>query len=161
MRSFDIIWLLTISLTMTMSGCQQPEAGPDTIAASLAPGGSPGAAAPGLWSTPVRTVDARAAAEAADLDGDGDEDIVVVGKLAATTTDVTVLTNDGTGRYSPKAVHTFPSVTSQHADNVCVLALTDGDRDGDVDIVFGDVGRSGDPLRLRLLKNDGKGSFSF
>ena len=45
--------------------------------------------------------------------------------------------------------------------SVCILALADSDRDGDVDILFGDVGVEGSPLQLRLLKNDGTGSFSF
>jgi hypothetical protein len=77
-----------------------------------------------------------------DLDGDGDQDLVVCG--AADAGGTLVLFNDGTGRFT---------AGPQIADRGVVPILGDVDNDGDLDVW---LGRNGPEL---LLFNDGKGGF--
>jgi hypothetical protein len=82
----------------------------------------------------------------ADLDGDGDKDVVSASDLSAT---VTVLRNDGTGRLSPLAPL---SVGGEPR----AVAAGDVDNDLDTDVAVADLG---DGL-IRVLLNDGHGVLS-
>lgn len=114
-----------------------------------------------LWSrAELRTTRPCADMQAADLDGDGDQDVAAVAKLDAGKTDVYVLRNGGDGRFKGSVVHSFASVRSQNTADVCTLTLSDVDGDGDVDILFGAMEVQGNRFDLHVLKNDGKGSFA-
>jgi hypothetical protein len=78
---------------------------------------------------------------AADIDRDGDLDVVLAGRMASSN-DV-YLRNDGTGRFTD-ATSSLPS------DPEAVLAVLDLDRDGDADIV----------KATQVYVNDGAGAFA-
>ena len=84
------------------------------------------------------------ACELADLDGDGDLDIVTGNDMALGN----VFLNDGSGRFQHHS--TYGEVSSVRS-----LTLADIDADGDVDIVVTSRGRQN-----RMYLNDGKASFS-
>jgi len=87
-------------------------------------------------------------AGAADLDGDGDIDIVVAKEFGANV----VLINDGAGRFTDGSAARLPLVVHDSEE----LALADFDRDGDVDVVF----VSEDDLVNEYYLNDGRGFFT-
>ena len=78
-----------------------------------------------------------------DLDGDGDQDVVLAG--AGTNGGTVVLFNDGKGRFT---------IGQRLADKGVVPCLGDIDNDGDLDLW---LGRAGQDL---LFLNDGKGKFT-
>jgi hypothetical protein len=83
---------------------------------------------------------------AADLDGDGDQDLAVANWGS---NDVSVLKNNGDGTYAPAASY----VTGQFAASVFAADL---DGDGDQDLVVA----NGGPDNVSVLKNNGDGSFA-
>ena len=91
-------------------------------------------------SIPLRFAPSRM--ECADVDGDGDLDVVSTG-----TSDL--LLNDGAGRFVSRSG--LPSVAFGAAD----YALADLDGDGSVDAVF-----AGHTSRNQVAFNDGRGTFS-
>lgn len=102
------------------------------------------AAAPPL---PVLSAQALAAA---DVDRDGDLDLVLGRQLGIMGLRNALLLNDGTGRFTDVTAARMPAT----ADVTLAIATGDVDRDGDVDLVFGN-----DP-RNRLCLNDGTGVFT-
>ncbi|MHC5005308.1 MAG: CRTAC1 family protein, partial [Planctomycetota bacterium] len=83
----------------------------------------------------------------ADLDGDGDPDVVVLGADDAT---VGVFENDGTGHFADRSVDSGIAALPQGS----ALAFADYDGDGDLDLYLTQY-----ELPNRLLRNDG--SFAF
>ena len=80
-----------------------------------------------------------------DVDGDGDADVVI----GSGGQDL-LLVNDGLGRFTD---HTAGSLPLAPGASTLSIALADVDRDGDLDLVFGDIGPN------RLYANDGHGHF--
>ncbi len=96
-----------------------------------------------------------AGAGVADLDGDGDVDLVVTGK----TTRIRVFDNDGAGRFVERGVAAGFGDQAIEAESV---AVADYDGDGDVDVfvtTWQSVGGSGASPEL-LYRNDGAWTFA-
>lgn len=87
------------------------------------------------------------AAEAADLDGDGDLDLAVAREFAANA----LLFNDGRGCFTDLTAGRLTPIAGDHED----VAAADHDGDGDLDLVF--VGEDDQVLGYHL--NDGSGRF--
>lgn len=86
-------------------------------------------------------------AQSADLDGDGDIDIVVAHEHRPNI----LLLNDGTGKFS-NASSQLPSTNRDSED----IGIADFDADGDLDIVI----VSEDDMTNELYLNDGSGNFT-
>jgi len=92
-----------------------------------------------------------------DVDGDGDLDLVV-GNHDDTGQRNRLYLNDGKGTFSDAT----SSLPADH-DNTTSIALGDVDRDGDLDLVFGNDLKAEHQARVsqdRVLMNDGKGRFT-
>ncbi len=91
---------------------------------------------------------------AADLDGDGDLDIVLANEFQANT----ILTNDGNGQFSNNTLESLPQEIHDSED----VAIADYDQDGDPDLLF----CSEDDITQGWLNvhefylNDGNGQFT-
>ncbi len=85
---------------------------------------------------------------AGDVDGDGDQDLVVAGRDLQP--DLLFL-NDGTGTFTDATAAALPTAQT----DARAVALADLDGDGDLDLVFADAGAPD-----RVLANDGRGVFS-
>jgi hypothetical protein len=88
------------------------------------------------------------AASAADLDGDGDMDLVIAAEFAANR----ILINDGAGNFTDESRARLAGISGDHED----VAIADFDRDGDLDLVF--VGEDDQVNGYHL--NDGEGYFT-
>ncbi len=90
--------------------------------------------------------------ESADMDGDGDTDLVVAHELHA----VTVLENTGAGLFQSQEYSGFFPLQGGQA--YAALALADGDQDGDLDVYYTNT-RTGQPGLIQRyivhLQNDG------
>ncbi len=87
-------------------------------------------------------------AGAADVDSDGDLDVVVAKEFGANI----ILLNDGAGRFTDASAARLPHVVHDSEE----LALADFDRDGDIDVVF----VSEDDLINEYYLNNGHGFFT-
>ncbi|HEV2527996.1 MAG TPA: VCBS repeat-containing protein [Thermomicrobiales bacterium] len=87
------------------------------------------------------------AAMAADLDDDGDLDLVIASEYAPNR----ILINDGSGGLTDESDTRLPRIVGDHED----IAIADFDRDGDLDLVF--VGE--DDQVNGYHRNDGSGVF--
>jgi hypothetical protein len=85
-----------------------------------------------------------------DMNGDGDLDIVVTSKDRHNKANVAVLTNDGTGHFTPTQNILVPGL----AATVLGLELGDLDNDGALDVAVSGY------KRVVVLKNDGTGTLS-
>ncbi|MCA8949192.1 MAG: VCBS repeat-containing protein [Planctomycetes bacterium] len=90
-----------------------------------------------------------------DLDGDGDNDLVLGNGLANDEVEC-VFVNDGTGHFSDE---TAARVTESWNFPTASLQLGDLDGDGDLDVVVGNDG-IGHGRFNRVLVNDGSGHFT-
>lgn len=97
-----------------------------------------------------------------DLDGDGDQDVVIAASDIARRSDIApaerefpmVFRNDGDWRFTPlsgQAFDAFAAITG---------ALGDIDADGDLDLFLGGWGPDTTTTHDRLFRNDGSGRFS-
>jgi len=96
-----------------------------------------------LISTQGRTMDAKPA----DLDGDGDMDLVITGEYSYNI----LLINDGTGKMADETLKRLPLKKHDSED----IALADFDQDGDIDLLI----VSEDDRMNEYYLNDGKGYF--
>lgn len=96
-----------------------------------------------LMSLQGRSMDAKSA----DLDGDGDLDIVVANEHAFNI----ILINDGSGKFTDESQKRLPLRRGDSED----IAIADFDGDGDLDIIF----VAEDDQLNEYLENDGKGYF--
>jgi len=97
-------------------------------------------------------VDTTQDLEAADIDGDGDLDVVVANEDANR-----LLVNDGTGHFTDE---TAERLGIRDREETREADFGDLDGDGDVDLVFGNVGWFGGDPRDVVLLNDGTGRFA-
>lgn len=89
----------------------------------------------------------------ADVDNDGDEDLIISGTSDNQGRITKLYLNDGTGNFSEPAFNPFTGVSYAAAD------LGDVDNDGDLDILI--AGENNNGLRITgLYLNDGLGNFS-
>lgn len=87
----------------------------------------------------------------ADLDSDGDLDLVFGGSFGAS-----VFVNDGAGFFYDETIYRVPPMPWR----VGAFDLADVDADGDLDLMLGNVPAAGSPVRDQLLRNDGFGYFT-
>jgi hypothetical protein len=85
--------------------------------------------------------------EAADLDGDGDQDLVAGSQNSF---DITILRNNGSGNFSERS--SSPEPTGDEVDD---LVAADQDGDGDQDLAA-----AGGQELVSVLQNNGSGNFS-
>ena len=92
---------------------------------------------------------------AADLDGDGDRDLVFANTGPSGTGGATndVCLNDGAGRFTCR-------VASADADRSVDVAVADFDGDGDLDLAFVNTGDNGAGAADRVCLNDGAATFT-
>ena len=90
----------------------------------------------------------------ADVDGDGDKDLLVTGKISNTQRIAKLYANDGNGNFSEVSGTPFDAV------NRSSIAFADVDGDGDKDVLF--TGAINDSFQSisKLYTNDGNGNFS-
>ena len=94
--------------------------------------------------------------ESADLDGDGDLDLVLAGEALENL----IFFNDGTGQFSLDPARMLPEYNTSDAypgEDSEDIAIADFDGDGDLDLIF----VSEDTPNHELLLNDGSGKFTF
>ena len=88
-----------------------------------------------------------------DVDNDGDEDVLITGKISGNVTITKLYTNDGLGNFTEVIGTPFAGVFQSS------IAFTDVDNDGDEDVLItGYDGQSGYPS-AKLYTNDGLGVF--
>lgn len=105
-----------------------------------------------LANTSVNSMDI----ESADVDGDGDLDLVVAGEFRRNL----LLINDGNGVFAEDASRLFPEKNTNDnfpGEDSEDIVFADFDQDDDLDILF----VSEDSLFHELLVNDGDGHFTF
>jgi len=90
------------------------------------------------------------ATEFGDIDGDGDEDLVIAGTLSNNTASTKFYINDGTGNFSLQV----GSVPEALLDGDATFA--DTDNDGDLDFFI-----SGNQGGMKLYINDGIGNYTY
>ena len=101
---------------------------------------------PAIWSSCVSFC---------DIDGDGDEDLLIMGTPDTSLTITELYINDGTGNFNLVLNTPFPGVYRGS------IAFSDIDNDGDQDILIAGCTASGCCIiDTDLYKNDGIGNFS-
>jgi uncharacterized membrane protein YjjP (DUF1212 family) len=88
-----------------------------------------------------------------DVDGDGDQDVLITGQNSATTPIAKLYTNDGTGTFSEVMGTPFEGVFASS------IAFSDVDGDNDQDVLITGQNSSDIPI-AKLYTNDGMGTFS-
>ena len=94
--------------------------------------------------------------ESADVDDDGDLDIIIAGEFRRNL----LLFNDGNGVFSEDVTRLFPDKNPNNGfsgEDSEDIAVADFDLDGDLDVLF----VSEDTNNHELLINDGTGKFTF
>jgi hypothetical protein len=100
-------------------------------------------------SSPVPAGSFPSGIAAADLDGDGDQDLVVSNQVSD---DVTILRNNGTGRFREPASSPVPA-----GDTPVAVVAADLDGDTDKDLAVVDLLTPGN---VTILRNNGSGKFT-
>jgi len=90
--------------------------------------------------------------EFADLDNDGDQDLVITGLNELYEPTTKLYTNDGLGNFSEKTNTTVAGVYDSS------IAVADFDNDGDNDLLI--AGSNGEKHITKLYTNDGAGNFN-
>ncbi len=92
------------------------------------------------------------ASDFADIDGDGDQDLLMMGRNEAGDLVAKLYTNDGSGNFTEKMGTPFEGFS------IGALSFADIDGDGDFDVL---ITGSGDDFQAytKLYKNDGLGNF--
>ncbi|MBI5849650.1 MAG: VCBS repeat-containing protein, partial [Planctomycetes bacterium] len=100
-----------------------------------------------------------------DIDGDGDLDIAAgtdQGGYAPRYLQGLVYINDGTAHFSDESAARLPLYANYSFSLNSVTAMADFDRDGDLDLVLGGgFPQANYDRSIRLLRNDGRGYFTF
>lgn len=90
----------------------------------------------------------------ADIDGDGDLDVIVSGDAPGDNENGAIFINDGTGVFTPQAGERV--ITAGRGGNI---RFGDIDGDGDLDVIFAGWGLS-NPVKAGIALNDGSGNFT-
>lgn len=92
----------------------------------------------------------------ADIDNDGDQDVMIAGEMPGALQVATKLyTNNGSGVFTEVAGTPFPGM------GFCSIAFSDIDNDGDQDVLLaGSLNTGGTSLVTKLYQNNGAGSFT-
>jgi hypothetical protein len=102
-------------------------------------------------------IDFAHGANAGDIDGDGDLDILVVTHQGVSPTDNYFLINDGTGRFSFSAGRNHMPASAARTNRFLTGRLQDVNLDGNVDMLL--PGNGDDRQASLLLYGDGQGRF--
>ncbi|MBI5849952.1 MAG: VCBS repeat-containing protein [Planctomycetes bacterium] len=101
---------------------------------------------------------------AGDIDGDGDLDIVAgtdQGGYAPRYVQGLIYINDGTTHFTSEGAARLPSIQVYRYTSQNCTALADFDGDGDLDLVLGGRYSIYYDRSIRLLRNDGRGYFTY
>ncbi len=91
----------------------------------------------------------------ADIDDDGDQDVLITGRDKNYNRIAKLYKNDGSGHYSEVTGTTFTGVEDSS------IAFADVDKDGDEDVmIVGRWGNSSSNVSAKIYKNDGSGNYS-
>jgi hypothetical protein len=144
---------LQVSVPATVQATNGGPAVPQVYQFTTAAGGT----GKGIFTVPAQgTVPVGTTPNAvalADLDGDGDLDMLTANDVDFNGSDVSLRFNDGTGSFAPPAV----AATGTVAVGALARSLAVGDVDGDGDLDFVTGNESSDNVSLRL--NNGAGVF--
>jgi hypothetical protein len=91
-------------------------------------------------------------ADFADIDNDGDQDLILSGRSSSFSRVTELYTNDGGGNFSLAGGQSFPGLSSG------AVEFEDYDNDGDIDLFLSGQDGSSAPQSL-LYKNDSSGNF--
>jgi len=144
--------LYTVSVTRASDGATATL--PDLVAV-VTGGGGRWVFRDTLRNSAGSTLDPDGALASADVDGDGDLDLLVNDSFDSIFSNVRVFTNDGAGGFTDTGVSLF----SQSVDNMQAV-FADVDGDGDLDLVVAAQTKSTDDGVAALFRNDGTGSFT-
>ncbi|MDT0691889.1 FG-GAP-like repeat-containing protein, partial [Salegentibacter sp. F188] len=90
-----------------------------------------------------------------DVDGDGDQDVLITGEDKSYNYIAKLYKNDGSGNFSEVTNTPFTGVQNGY------IAFADVDKDGDQDVLItGRWGNSSSNVSAKLYKNDGAGNYS-
>ncbi len=94
-------------------------------------------------------------ADFADVDGDGDQDLLINGRYASSDRVAELYLNDGTGGFTLDNTQPFAG------GNAGTVDFFDVDNDGDMDVLISGYEENSSPNRnTRLYSNNGSGSFT-
>jgi len=93
-------------------------------------------------------------ADFADVDGDGDQDLLINGRLGSSDRVAELYLNDGTGTFALAAGTPFIG------GNAGTVDFFDTDNDGDMDVLLSGYENSTPHRNTRLYSNDGDGNFT-
>lgn len=91
-------------------------------------------------------------AQFADIDGDNDEDLLLIGKSASYLDVAELYINDGLGKFTLQPSPFAPST-------LCTIAFSDVDGDNDQDVMIIGNGNNGSRI-AKLYTNNGQGNFT-
>ena len=89
----------------------------------------------------------------ADIDGDGDVDVLITGRTEDNSRLTTLYVNDGSGQFTEQST-VLPNVGERGS-----TLFTDVDSDGDSDVILSGLNEAGSPT-TQVYLNDGSGTFS-
>jgi hypothetical protein len=92
-------------------------------------------------------------ADFADVDGDGDQDLLINGRFGNSDRVAELYLNDGTGRFTLGASQPFIG------GNAGTVDFFDADNDGDMDVLISGFENNSPSRNTRLYGNDGNGNF--
>ncbi|WP_242085236.1 T9SS type A sorting domain-containing protein [Aestuariivivens sediminis] len=93
-------------------------------------------------------------ADFADVDGDGDQDLLINGRFGTSDRVAELYLNDGTGTFTLDASQPFIG------GNAGTVDFFDADNDGDLDVLISGYENSTPNRNTRLYSNDGSGNFT-
>ncbi len=93
-------------------------------------------------------------ADFADVDGDGDQDLLINGRFGSSDRVAELYLNDGTGTFALAAGTPFIG------GNAGTVDFFDADNDGDMDVLLSGYENSTPHRNTRLYSNDGDGNFT-
>ena len=93
-------------------------------------------------------------ADFADVDGDGDQDLLINGRFGSSDREAELYLNDGTGTFELAAGTPFIG------GNAGTVDFFDADNDGDMDVLLSGYENSTPHRNTRLYSNDGDGNFT-